>query len=61
MTTFVTCFYQRTFVDNFREHGITGEVFVYLTQDAEYLKELAPLIPDRVKLRKLTLSAAAIR
>ena len=40
-------------VDRFKEHGITGEVFVCLSQDAEYLKELALLIPDRVKLRQL--------
>lgn len=40
-------------VDRFEEHGITGEVFICLNQDADYLKELAPRIADRVVLKKL--------
>lgn len=40
-------------VNNFEKHGINGEVFICLTQDAEYLKELAPRISDRVMLKKL--------
>ena len=40
-------------INNFEEHGINGEVFLCLTQDPEYLKELAPRIADRVILKKL--------
>ena len=40
-------------IKNFEEHGINGEVFQCLTQDPDYLKELAPRIADRVILRKL--------
>ena len=37
----------RDIVDRFEEHGITGEVFICLSED------LAPRIADRVMLKKL--------
>ena len=40
----------RDVIDHFEEHG---KVFIYLNQDADYLKELAPRIADRVVLKKL--------
>ena len=38
-------------LDNFRKHKIDGSVFVQLTD--EYLRELAPLLGDRLKIKRL--------
>ena len=32
-------------LNSFEEHGINGEVFQCLTQDPDYIKELAPVVP----------------
>ena len=42
----------------FSEHKIDGEVFLEL--DDEYLKEVAPLLGDRLKLKRVKKAAIAI-
>ena len=44
-----------TFWRTLREHKVNGEIFAQL--DEEYLRELAPLLGDRVRLKKI-ISAA---
>ena len=42
-------------LENFKRHKVNGEIFAQL--DEEYLRELAPLLGDRVRLKKI-ISAA---
>ena len=42
---------------NFRENGIDGSLFAEMTEDE--LKEVASMLADRIKLRKMKLQATA--
>ena len=44
-----------TVVESFRKHKIDGLTFIQLNE--EYLRELAPLLGDRIKIKKLVSDA----
>ena len=42
-------------VENIRKHKIDGSIFIQL--DEEYLREVAPLLGDRIRLKRIVASA----
>jgi hypothetical protein len=42
-------------IENIKKHKINGELFLQLTE--EYMREIAPLLGDRIKLKRIISTA----